>query len=127
MLHAACSGCGAIVPLFCAGQFFPHMPFYVQLSPMGILCNFCGILPPIFTCTLCGTRQSIYLQGSNFNPQQVMAAGISKIAPVVQSAPNAKEGTVKQLVKDAAKGFAGEFGKGLASKLLGALFMGGGF
>jgi hypothetical protein len=127
MLYTGCSGCGAVVPLFCAGQFLPHMPMYVQSTPLGIVCNICGILPPVFTCTLCGTVQRLYVQGMNFNPQQVVAGGVSRIAPVVQSNANTKESAVKSLLSNAAKSFAGEFGKGVAKQLLGVFFGGGGF
>jgi len=123
MLYAGCSRCQQIVPLLCGGQFFPHMPMAAIQTPYGVGCPFCGITPPIFTCLHCFTTQHLYIQGAPMQMGALQVQGV-QMAPVVQAPQGAGTGMVQGLMKDAAKSFAGEFGKSLASQLFGAFFGG---
>jgi hypothetical protein len=92
MLFAGCSNCRSIAPLWCAGQVMPHAPLYVESSPMGPYCGWCGPMPPVFTCFNCGTRQGLYMSGMAV-PR---ALGQGLVAPVFA----ASEGTSQnQLVR----------------------------
>jgi hypothetical protein len=92
MLVAGCSNCRSIAPLWCAGQVMPHAPLYVEPSPMGPYCGWCGLMPPVFTCFQCGTRQGLYMTGMAV-PR---ALGQGLVAPVFA----ASEGTSQnQLVR----------------------------
>ncbi len=106
MLYAGCGFCGAIVPLWCSGQFMPHVPVAVAATPMGPTCSVCGILPPIFTCGFCWNRQFLVLPGA---PATAPLAGSSQNwAPVVQAQPGASQHVVMELLKEAAGGFGKE-------------------
>ena len=92
MLVAGCSNCRSIAPLWCAGQVMPHAPLYVEPSPMGPYCGWCGLMPPVFTCVQCGTTQGVYMTGMAV-PR---ALGQGLVAPVFA----ASEGTSQnQLVR----------------------------
>ena len=110
MLFAGCSNCGSIVPLFCAGRFMPHVPVPVEPSPMGPYCGFCGPMPPVFMCTICGTVQGLYIQGMPTQTLQQPGVG-PLVAPVVQTQGSAapSHGEVKNFVHE----FIGGLGKGL--------------
>jgi hypothetical protein len=99
LLYAGCGNCGAVVPLWCSGQFMPHMPMPVVATPMGAACQMCGVLPQIFTCGNCWTRQFLVLPGAPAPAQQ-------NLAPVVQAQPNAAPGKVMDLLKVAVDGFS---------------------
>ena len=125
LLYAGCSRCGAVVPLWCAGQFMPHQPYPVAGTPMGPACGFCGPLRPVFTCTICWTPQMLYLPGSNFMQMSGFGGGgwgagpgaapNQLVAPVVQAQPGAAPNQLGDLFKSAAtqfvKEFTGGFGK----------------
>jgi hypothetical protein len=83
MLYVGCSACGSTGPLWCAGQFMPHAPLPTEASAMGPFCNYCGVLPSLFTCMACGTSQWIYIQGMAPPPQAMGQQ--SRIAPAVSS------------------------------------------
>jgi hypothetical protein len=101
--YAGCSSCGSIVPLMCAGAFPPHMPMPVQASPMGPYCGYCGPLPPVFTCTICGTMQGLYLPGMAVPQAQRM--GMPLVAPVLQAPPGAPPNQLRSGLKDVALEF----------------------
>ena len=114
MLFAGCSSCRSIVPLWCAGQFMPHAPMPVEPSPMGPYCQFCGQMPPIFLCTVCGTRQGLYMPGMAAPPAPAMGAA-PLVAPVVQAPQAASHGEVHSLimsfVREGVKSMGGEVGQ----------------
>jgi hypothetical protein len=86
----------------------PHMPVPVVATPMGAACQMCGVLPQIFTCGFCWTRQFLVLPGAPVPAQQ-------NLAPVVQAQQDAPPGAVMQLLKQA----AGGFGSGAAHEIFG--------
>jgi hypothetical protein len=86
----------------------PHMPMPVAATPMGAACQMCGVLPQIFTCGYCWTRQFLVLPGAPVPAQQ-------NLAPVVQAQQNASPGAVMELLKEA----AGKFGSGAAQQIFG--------
>jgi hypothetical protein len=97
MLFAGCSSCRSVVPLWCAGQFMPHMPTPVEPSPAGPYCRWCGQMPPIFMCMVCGTRQGLYVPGMAAPPAPSMGAA-PLVAPAVQAPQGASEGQVRGLI-----------------------------
>jgi len=114
MLYVGCGNCRSIVPLFCAGRFMPHPPLYVDAGYMGIQCGYCGVLPPIFVCTLCGVTQMAYVSGAPV-PQQMMLPGApNTVAPVVRADAGASGSDVSKLLIKAAGAFlehaAGKWG-----------------
>ena len=111
MLFAGCSNCQSIVPLWCAGQFMPHMPMPAEASPMGPYCGFCGPVPPIFTCMTCGARQWLFMPGARVPPPQVMGAGPPSIAPVVQASEHTNEHDLKSMCGKILSDFLGEAAK----------------
>jgi hypothetical protein len=109
---AGCSRCGNIVPLMCAGSFPMHMPMPVQVTPMGMFCGYCGASSQVFTCTLCGTMQMLYMPGMRmptpgYGTPQYMA-------PVVQASQGASQHSLRRdlcsVALTAAKSGAGEWG-----------------
>jgi hypothetical protein len=122
MLYAGCSRCRSVVPLYCGGAFPTHVPVPVEPSPMGPYCPWCGPLPPIFMCTICGTTQGLYLPGMTVPPAQ--GAGIAPlVAPAVQApqgaSPAQVHGGLKEVGLDFLKSFSKEFG-GEAGRAVGA-------
>jgi hypothetical protein len=117
MLYVGCSCCRSITPLWCAGRLMPHAPAPAVSIPGGLACQLCGPLAPIYTCTICWTTQMIYLPGSTSIPTQPMAGASQYIAPIVEARPNTDqhELTAKfsDVAKQALKGFAVEFAKGM--------------
>jgi hypothetical protein len=103
MLYVGCSVCRNVTYLVCAGQLFPHVPVPITRTPMGISCNFCGPLPLFFTCTICWTRQALYLPG--LNPMQIkpMLNQTQYIAPVVQANPGLGQPEMNRKFSDVAK------------------------
>ena len=125
MLFTGCSCCRSIVPLYCGGQFVPHVPVPVGATPMGPCCNFCGLLAPVFVCTVCWTRQALYLPGSRFAPP-VGVPGLSQyVAPVVQAPMGTGQNQLSglfqsvasQFFKEFAAGFGNQFGQNTASAM----------
>jgi hypothetical protein len=100
---AGCSSCGSIVPLMCAGAFPPHMPTPVQTSAFGPYCPYCGPLPPVFTCSLCGTMQGLYVPGMPV--PQVQRMGTPLVAPVLQAPQGASSGQLQSGLKKVAMEF----------------------
>jgi len=125
MLYAGCSGCRRTQPLICGGLLFPHMVVPAVATPMGVGCMFCGVVPPMFTCLNCFTTQHLYVQGARVAVGALQAQRMH-MAPVVQAPQGASDSFLQGMMKDAAKSFAGEFGKSVASELFGAFFGGGG-
>jgi hypothetical protein len=113
VLYASCAYCGFIQPLFCAGQFMPHMPLYVSATPMGAACPQCGPLPPVFMCR-CGFRQYLYLAGSSPAPQQ----GYS-YAVVVQAPQGASQQSLSKAVGDVVGKAATGLGRGAVEAMFG--------
>lgn len=99
MLAAGCSNCRSIAPLWCAGQFMPHAPLYVEPSPMGPCCAWCGLMPPVFTCFACGTTQGLYMPGMAV-PQ---TRGPGLLAPVISTSEGASQGQIARLMTGAVK------------------------
>jgi hypothetical protein len=91
MLYVGCSVCGAIGPLWCAGQFMPHAPIPVVRIPTGVGCQLCGPWPPIFTCMTCRTTQVLYIPGTTSMPTQPMPGATQYAAPVVQATQGATQ------------------------------------
>ena len=123
MLYAGCGACRRVIPLFCGGQFFPHMPMGAIPTPFGVGCPMCGITPPVFTCLTCFTTQHLYMQGAPVQVHALQAQGMH-VAPVVHAPQGTGEGMLQGMMRDAVKSFAGSFGDSLASKLCGAFFGG---
>jgi hypothetical protein len=118
MLFVGCSSCRSIGPLWCAGQFMPHMPVAAEPSAWGPMCGFCGVMPPYFTCMRCGAVQWMYLVGTA--PPQAMPQG-QLIAPVVH-APQGEgqaRSLIVELVHEAAKTAGGEVGNRLVAGMAG--------
>jgi hypothetical protein len=116
MLFVGCSSCRSIGPLWCAGQFMPHMPVGAAPSPYGPMCGYCGVMPPYFTCTRCGAVQWMYLAGTP--PPQALPQG-QLVAPVVQAPQGAAEGEVKGIVMEFAGAVAKSAGEGLGQRMAG--------
>jgi hypothetical protein len=116
MLFAGCSSCRSIVPLWCAGQFMPHVPMPVEPSPVGPYCQFCGQMPPIFLCTVCGTRQGLYMPGMAAPPAPAMGAA-PLVAPVVQAPQAASHGEVHDLIMSFVREGVSAAGKGAGQAL----------
>ena len=94
----------------------PHVPVPVEASPMGPACGWCGPLPPIFTCMMCGTTQGLYLPGMSVPPAQ--GAGVAPlVAPVAQAPQNAAPGQLQGGFEHAANEFASSFGNQLGENL----------
>jgi hypothetical protein len=117
MLYVGCGSCRVIVPLWCAGQFLPHAPVLVAATPVGLYCNFCGSLPPIFTCTFCRTRQTLYLPGMAFTPPRWVPGLTQYVAPVVQAQQGLGQNQLTGLLKNAAMQFLKEVAGGFGEQL----------
>lgn len=111
MLHVGCSYCRSIVPLWCAGQFLPHVPLPAAANLHGVYCNLCGPMFPIFTCTFCWARQTLFLPGVTSVPSNQYLGSTANIAPVVQAPSGASPSLLTDLFKQAASGFASQMGK----------------
>jgi hypothetical protein len=107
MLVAGCSNCRSVAPLWCAGQFMPHAPLYVEASPMGPFCGWCGQMPPVFTCFQCGTRQGLYTPGMAV--QRAMGPGL--VAPAFQASEGASPNQILRGLVGVAKVFLNEAAK----------------
>jgi hypothetical protein len=67
-------------------------------------------MPPVFTCTICGTTQGLYMPGMTVPPAQ--GAGIAPlVAPVAQAPEGAAPHQLRSGFEDAVHGFASAFGK----------------
>lgn len=109
MLHVGCGNCRAVVPLFCAGSFMPHMPTFVFAGPMGPQCPYCGPKPPIFTCMHCGMTQMIYIQGSPYLPPPAAPGMPRMIAPAVNAQPGASASSLNGMLTSAGAEFLKQF------------------
>jgi hypothetical protein len=112
MLYVGCSNCRRVDALWCAGQFMPHAPMYVEPSPMGPFCGVCGPLPQIFRCMYCGAVQAMYMPGMAA-PQLTGPGSAQLVAPAFQAAPNASPSHVDSGLKQCANAFLSTFGKDL--------------
>ena len=115
MLFVGCSSCRSIGPLWCAGQFMPHMPVAAEPSPYGPACGFCGVMSPYFTCMQCGAVQLMYLAGAA--PPQAQG---QLVAPVVQAPQHAGQGDVKHLVMEFVTGVLKGAGDQVGQQAMGA-------
>ena len=116
MLYAGCARCQSVTTLMCGGRFMPHVPVPVEPSAMGPACGWCGPLPPIFTCMVCGTTQGLYIPGMTAPPAQ--GAGVAPlVAPVAQAPPNAAPHQLRSGFEQAAEQFASSFGKQFGQNL----------
>ena len=109
MLYAGCSVCQGVTPLWCSGQFMPHMPVPAVATQTGYNCQVCGALPPIFTCTYCWTRQLLYLPGSQ--QTQPSPSVTQYMAPVVQANPGLGQHELNSKFSDVAKKALVDIGK----------------
>lgn len=107
MLVAGCSNCRSIAPLWCAGMFMPHAPLYVEPSPMGPQCAWCGPMPPVFTCFQCGMRQGLYVPGMAVS----RALGPGLVAPAFATSEGASQNQVVSGLIGVAKTFVNEAAK----------------
>jgi hypothetical protein len=105
VLYARCAFCGAIVPLWCSGQFMPHMPSPVAASPMGAYCSMCGVLSPVFTCGFCWGRQLLALPGAP-TPAPAVPGTSPQHAQVVHAKSGASDKVLNKLFE-----VGGEIGK----------------
>jgi hypothetical protein len=120
MLHAGCSRCQSVTTLICAGRFMVHPAVPVEPSPMGPACGWCGLLPPVFTCMVCGTTQGLYIPGMTVMPAQ--GAGIAPlVAPAVQAPQGASPAQVHGGLKEVGLEFISSFGKGFGEGAAGAV------
>jgi len=117
MLYVGCSNCRTIVPLWCAGQFPPHAPLPVMAFPQGAYCGMCGPLAPVFTCTVCWTRQMLFFPGSAFMPSSPYPGSNHSVAPVVQAQPGESQDFILSLIKQALSGFAKQTGSEISTML----------
>jgi hypothetical protein len=85
----------------------PHAPLYVEPTPMGPACGWCGLMPPVFTCFQCGTRQGLYIPGMPV--QQAMGQGL--VAPVFQASEGASQNQIVRGVVGVVKVFLNEAAK----------------
>lgn len=118
MLYAGCARCQSVTTLMCGGQFMPHIPTPVEPSPMGPACPWCGPLPAIFTCMMCGTTQGLYIPGMRVAPAQ--GAGVAPlVAPVAQAPPGASQaqvhGGLKEVALEVVRSAGKGFGEGAAN------------
>jgi hypothetical protein len=116
MLYVGCSRCRSVGPYYCGGQFMPHMPVPAEPSPMGPTCGYCGVMAPMFMCTVCGTTQGLYFPGMTVPPAQ--GAGVAPIvAPVAQAPANASPQQLQSGFGKAAEAFGSSFGRQLGENL----------
>jgi hypothetical protein len=80
----------------------PHIPVYVDAGFMGIQYGYCGVLPPIFICTLCGVTQIAYVSGGPVPQQRRLPGGPNTVAPVVRADAGASGSEVRKLLIEAA-------------------------
>ena len=119
LLYVGCSVCRNVVPLFCGGQFMPHAPVPTTSSSMGFSCQICGLIPPFFICTICWTRQMLYLPGSTPTQMQSLPNQTQYIAPVIQANPRMGQpnpNTFSDVAKEGLKSFGGAVGKALVEQ-----------
>ena len=116
LLYVGCAGCRSIVPLYCAGQFMAHTPIPIVKTRSGFGCQLCGLMPPVYTCTICWLTQMTYVPQTSALPPQALF-GARQIAPVVEATPGANPQELKVKFSDIAKkalgGFTEEFAKGM--------------
>jgi len=118
VLYARCGFCGGIAPLWCAGRFMPHVPAYVEATPMGAACPMCGVLPPVFTCMVCGNGQFLFLPGAPM-PAPSFPGASQNFAPVIQAQPGASESVLTKAFGEFATKFAGVLGTQAAGAMFG--------
>jgi hypothetical protein len=110
MLYVGCGNCRTIVPLWCAGQFPPHAPLPVMAGPYGAYCGMCGPMSPVFTCTICWTRQMLFLPGSALRHSSMYPGSNRGIAPAVQAQPGASWSSILKLIGQAVGDYAEQTG-----------------
>lgn len=120
MLYVGCSRCGSVGPFLCGGKFMFHVPMPTEPSPMGPICAWCGVLPPMFTCTACGTTQGLYMPGMTVPPAQ--GAGVAPlVAPAVQAAeaasPHQLRSGFERALSEAANSFGKQLGQNVANSM----------
>ncbi len=104
----------------------PHVPVPIFSSPYGLACAACGPMPPVFTCTMCGTCQWMYLPGQQINPAMMRQMGVRGIAPVVQANQYTNTSLLSKMMREtmmsAAKGAGSTFGEQIGDFLGGYFF-----
>jgi hypothetical protein len=93
-----------------------HPSTPVEPSPMGPYCRFCGRMPPIFTCMVCGTTQGLLVPGMAA-PQVPAGAAAPLVAPAVEAPPGASEGEVHGQLSSFVSEFVTSVGKGVGQEL----------
>jgi len=114
VLYASCAACRGIQPLYCSGNFMPHMPMEVVPTPMGAACPNCGVIPQVFMCGFCGTPQYLLLPGVS-TPTPAFAGSSQSYAAVVQAPAGASKSVVLDLVKE----FVGGAGQAAGNAMFG--------
>jgi hypothetical protein len=94
MIYARCGNCTTVVPLWCSGQFMPHMPVAPVVTPHGAYCSMCGVLPPVFTCGYCWCRQFLMIQGAQLPAMQVGPG--QSVAAAIEAPAGASENMLKK-------------------------------
>lgn len=116
MLFVGCSNCQQIVQLYCTGQFMPHVPIPAVNYGGLPACQYCGQMQPIFTCSICWTRQMLMLVGpqAQYNPaymQQLMNSGMM-LAPVIPSnSSRVTQSSFRNIMMKGLESAAQQFGK----------------
>jgi hypothetical protein len=118
VLYARCGFCAGVAPLWCSGRFMPHVPVYVEATPMGAACSVCGVLPPAFGCMFCGTQQFLLLAGAP-NPGLALPGRSQNYAAVIQAPPNASESVLSKGFSKFMSNVGSEFGKGVVQAMFG--------
>src|SRR5262249_4359080 len=95
----------------------PHPPLPAMAGPYGCYCGICGPLPPVFTCTVCWTRQMLFLPGSAFTPPSMYPGSNLSVAPVVQAQQGASQGFILDLIKQMLSAFAKQTGSEFSTML----------
>jgi hypothetical protein len=116
VLYARCGNCAQIVPLWCTGQFMPHMPVAPVTTAHGAYCSMCGLLPPIFTCGFCWCRQYLVVQGAQNAAAPAIGPG-QQTASAIQAPAGASPGMLKSSFAEFLKSFAGGAGTELSNYL----------
>lgn len=119
MLSAQCAYCRSVTTLVCTGRVMLHPAMACIATPLGVACQWCGPMPPVYTCSACFGTQTLAgpapAQGPAFPGAQ------AAVAPVTQAGPGRAGGKYEWLTATG-KGL----GEGLMNGLLGGTNVGSG-
>ena len=118
MIYARCGNCATVVPLWCSGQFMPHMPVQPAATPHGAYCSVCGVLPPVFTCGRCWCRQYLMLEGAALPAMPAGGPGQS-VASAVVAPEGAAPSTLRSMLDAFLKSAAAQAGTGFGQQISG--------